>query len=96
MRKDDKKMVSLNPEYGIEVTELGKIADSVKSDNPELYNILVILIASVIGNDEKKLLEYLNKYLEDKAYTNKLKDQISDMIEKYNNKNDLDLGDIWS
>jgi hypothetical protein len=50
MRKD-KKMVSLNPEYGIEVTSLGQVADKVKNDNPELYNILTILIASILGKD---------------------------------------------
>ena len=46
MRKNDKKMVSLNPEYGIEVTALSQLADKIKDDNPELYNILTILILS--------------------------------------------------
>jgi hypothetical protein len=82
MRKD-KKVVSLNPEYGIEVTSLGQVADKVKNDNPELYNILTILIASMLGKDEKKLLDYCNKYLEDKVYADKVKDQITKMLDKY-------------
>ena len=89
-------MVSLNPEYGIEVTALAQLAEKVKDDNPELYNILTILIASILGNDEKKLLEYSNKYLEDKAYADKLKTQISDMLEKYKKNKDGDIDDIWS
>ena len=28
-------MVSLNPEYGIEVTALSQLADKIKDDNPE-------------------------------------------------------------
>jgi hypothetical protein len=95
MRKD-KKVVSLNPEYGIEVTTLAQLAEKVKDDNPELYNILTILIASILGNDEKKLLEYSNKYLEEKAYTDKLKNQISDMLENYKKNKDGGIDDIWS
>jgi len=97
MRKD-KEMVSLNPEYGIEVTALGQIADSVKNDNPELYNVLTILIASLIGNDEKKLLEYCNRYLEEKAYSKNLKDQISQMLEDFQNKpkSDSEDYDNWN
>lgn len=38
MRKN-KKVVSLNPEYGIEVTTLTQIADKVKNDNRRIvYN----------------------------------------------------------
>jgi hypothetical protein len=33
-------------------------------------------------------LEYGNKYLEDKVYADKLKDQISDMLDKYDKPND--------
>ena len=76
-------MVSLNPEYGIEVTALGHIADVVRDDNPELYMILTILIASILGNDEKKLLDYCNRYLEDKVYSDNLKNQISKMLDEY-------------
>jgi len=95
MRKD-KKVVSLNPEYGIEVTSLGQVADKVKNDNPELYNILTILIASMLGKDEKKLLEYCNKYLEDKVYSDKVKDQITKMLDEYKkHKNDSDDFNSW-
>jgi hypothetical protein len=97
MRKD-KKMVSLNPEYGIEVTSLGQVADKVKNDNPELYNILTILIASILGKDEKKLLDYCNKYLEDIAYSDKVKDQITKMLDEYkqhkNSSDDTDSLDF--
>ena len=74
-------MVSLNPEYGIEVTTLTQIADQVKKDNPELCTILTILTASIIAGDEKKFAEYSNKYLEDKVYTDKIKDSINQMLE---------------
>tara|TARA_A200000113_G_C8778261_1_gene326683 strand:+ start:129 stop:404 length:276 start_codon:yes stop_codon:yes gene_type:complete len=82
MRKSE-KMVSLNPEYGIEVTTLSQLAERIKDTNPELHMIFTILIASILANDEKKFLEYGNKYLEDKVYEDKLKDQISDMLDKY-------------
>ena len=82
MRKDD-NMVSLNPEYGIEVVALGQIADKVKDDNPELYTILTILIASMLGDDEKNLLGYCNRYLDERMYSDKLKDQISKMLNEY-------------
>ena len=89
-------MVSLNPEYGIEVTSLGQIADNIKNDNPELYNILTILIASILGKDEKKLLDYCNKYLEDKVYSDKVKDQITKMLDEYKqHKNSSDDVDPW-
>lgn len=95
MRKN-KKVVSLNPEYGIEVTSLGQVADKVKNDNPELYNILTILIASMLGKDEKKLLDYCNKYLEDKVYSDKVKDQITKMLDEYKkHKNDSDDFNSW-
>lgn len=76
-------MVSLNPEYGIEVTALGKIADSVRDSNPELYNILTILIASLLANDETKFLDYCNRYLEDKVQSSNIKSEISKMLEDY-------------
>ena len=87
-KKDENKMVSLNPKYKIEICTLSQLAEKVKDDNPELYNILTILIASLLGNDESKLLIYCNKYLEDRAYADKLKDQISDMLKNYK-KDDL-------
>ena len=91
-------MVSLNPKYGIEVTSLGQIADKVKIDNPELCNILTILIASMLGKDEKKLLDYCNKYLEDVAYSDKVKDQITKMLDEYtqhkNSSDDVDSLDF--
>ena len=90
MRKNDKKMVSLNPEYGIEVTALSQLADKIKDDNPELYNILTILVASLLGEDEKKLLMYCNQYLEDKIQKGDLKSQITKMIKDFENKIDND------
>ena len=86
MRKDNKKMVSLNPEYAIEITELTQLADKIKDDNPELYNILTILVASLLGEDEKKLLIYCNQYLEDKIQKCDLKSQISKMIKDFEDK----------
>ena len=77
-------MVSLNPKYGIEVSQLSQLADKVKDDNPELCAVLTVLMASILGNDEKKLLEYCNRYLEDKVYSEKLKGQISTMLDDYN------------
>tara|TARA_E500000331_G_C17150678_1_gene667131 strand:- start:142 stop:411 length:270 start_codon:yes stop_codon:yes gene_type:complete len=85
MRKN-KKVVSLNPEYGIEVTTLTQIADKVKNDNPELCTILTILTASILAGDEKKLAEYSSKYLEDKVYTDKIKDSINKMLESDHNQ----------
>ena len=76
-------MVSLNPEYGIEVTALGQIADSVKDDNPELCSILTVLIASLLGKDEKTLLDHCNRYLEERAYSDNIKQQINKMLKEY-------------
>ena len=84
-------MVSLNPEYGIEVSALNKIAENVKDDDPELYNILIILVASIIGNDQKKLLEYCNSYLSDKVYSENLKDQINKMLDEKFKEDDSDF-----
>ena len=78
MRKS--KMVSLNPEYGIEVSTLSALADKIKDDNPELYNILTVLTASILADDEKKLVEYVNAYLEDKVKTDNIKDEINKML----------------
>ena len=80
MRKDN-DVVSLNPEYGIEVTTLSQLADKVKDDNPELFNILTIVVASILGKNEEMLLQYCNKYLNDRAYTEKLKKTINEMLE---------------
>ena len=79
MRKN-KKVVSLNPEYGIEVTTLAQLADKAKDDNPELCTILTILTASILAGDEKNLVEYSNKYLEDKVKTDNIKDEINKML----------------
>ena len=96
MRKDNEHLVSLNPEYGIEVSALTQLAESIKNDNKELFNILTILIASMLGNDEKKFLEYCNRYLEDKAYEDIIKDQINGMLKDYKDQfpND-DIDDFW-
>ena len=88
MRKSDKHMVSLNPEYGIEVTALAQLADRVKDTNPELYNILTILIASILANTEATLLAHCNKYLTEQAYTEKLKKTINDMLDEYKDRHD--------
>ena len=73
-------MVSLNPQYKIEVTTLTSLADRIKDDNPELCTILTILTASILSEDEKKLVEYVNKYLEDKIKTDNIKDEINKML----------------
>lgn len=73
-------MVSLNPQYKIEVTTLISLADRIKDDNPELCTILTILTASILAEDEKKLVEYVNKYLEDKIKTDNIKDEINKML----------------
>tara|TARA_B100002019_G_scaffold106831_1_gene91812 strand:+ start:141 stop:407 length:267 start_codon:yes stop_codon:yes gene_type:complete len=83
MRKS--KMVSLNPQYKIEVTTLTSLADKIKDDNPELCTILTVLTASILAEDEKKLAEYVNKYLEDKVKTDNIKEEINKML-----KNSLD------
>jgi len=83
MRKDNANMVSLNPEYGIEVTALAQLADSVKDDNPELYAILTVLIASLLGKDEKTLLDHCNRYLEEQVYSDNIKQQINKMLKEY-------------
>ena len=73
-------MVSLNPEYKIEVTALASLADKIKDDNPELCTILTVLTASILAEDEKKLAEYVNKYLEDKVKTDNIKEEINKML----------------
>ena len=55
--RNNKKMVSINPYYKIEVSTLTTLADKVKDDNPDLYNILTILSASLLAEDEKKLVK---------------------------------------
>lgn len=73
-------MVSLNPQYKIEVTTLTSLADKIKDDNPELCTILTVLTASILAEDEKKLAEYVNKYLEDKVKTDNIKEEINKML----------------
>ena len=41
--RNNKKMVSLNPEYALDVSTLTELADKIKDDKPELYSILVIV-----------------------------------------------------
>lgn len=83
-------MVSLNPQYKIEVTTLTSLADKIKDDNPELCTILTVLTASILAEDEKKLAEYVNKYLEDKVKTDNIKEEINKML-----KNSLDPDDDY-
>jgi len=87
-------MVSLNPEYGIEVTTLSSLAEGVKDTNPELYNILTVLVASIIATDEKTLVTYINSYLEDKVSSDKIKDSINKMLDEYQNGNSDPWGNI--
>lgn len=82
-------MVSINPKYAIEVTTLNTLAEKVKEDNPELHNILTITVASLLGKDEKLLLEYCNKYLEEKLFSDKLKKSINDMLKNSDDDSDL-------
>lgn len=91
MKKD--KMVSLNPEFGIEVTAINAIAEKIKDDNPELYTILTVVSASIVGNDLKKLEKYCTKYLEDKVYESNLKNSIIDMLsdKNYDTESDWDF-----
>ena len=93
MRKN-KKVVSLNPEYGIEVGTLNALAEKIKNENHELYTILTILSASIIGNDLKKIEKYCTKYLEDRAYESKLKNSIIDMLSKGKN-DDGNISSDW-
>ena len=86
-------MVSINPKYSIEVTTLNTLAEKVKDDNPELYSILTITTASLLGEDEKKLLEYCNKYLEEKLFSDKLKKSINDMLK--NSDDNSDYFNYW-
>ena len=78
--RNNKKMVSLNPEYKIEVTTLTSLAEKIKDDNPELCTILSVLCSSILAEDEKKLVKYINKYLEDKIKTDNIKDEINKML----------------
>jgi hypothetical protein len=66
--KKDKLMVSLNPEFGIEVETLIKLAERVRESRPDLYSILTIVVSVVIANDDSELLKHCNTYL-----TNKIK-----------------------
>ena len=61
-------MVSLNPEFGIEVEALVKIAERVRDSRPDLYAILTTVISATIANDDKELLRYCNNYLTDKLH----------------------------
>ena len=89
MRKDD-EMVSLNPKYGIEVSSLTELAHKVKDDNPDLYAILVVLIASIYANDEKKLVKYCNSYLTDSFYDLQYKNKLNTDLFDLGNYNDED------
>ena len=89
-------MVSLNPEFGIEVTALAQLADRVMDTNPELYNILTILVASILDSDEKNLLNYCNKYLEDRVFSAQLKKSINEMIDGYKDDPDDKDGGLFS
>lgn len=61
-------MVSLNPEFGIEVEALVKIAERVRDSRPDLYAVLTTVISAIIANDDRELLRYCNNYLTDKLH----------------------------
>ena len=69
--KKDKFMVYLNPEFGIEVEALAKVAERVRDTRPNLYSILTIVISVIIANDDKELLKYCNNYMTDKLHGDK-------------------------
>jgi hypothetical protein len=69
--KKDKFMVSLNPEFGIEVEALIKVAERVRESRPDLYSILTIVVSVIIANDDKELLKHCNNYLTTKVQGNK-------------------------
>lgn len=93
MRKNN-KMVSLNPKYGIEVSSLTELANRVKQDNPSLYAILVVIIASLYANDEEKLLKYCNSYLTDSFYDLQYKNKLSTDLFNLNNHTDDDTNKL--
>ena len=69
--KKDKFMVYLNPEFGIEVEALAKVAERVRETRPDLYSILTIVITVIIANEDKQLLKYCNHYVTDKLHGDK-------------------------
>lgn len=78
-------MVNLNPEFGIEVEALVKVAERVHDSRPDLYSILTIVISVIIANDDKELLKYCNNYIMDKLHGDKfysdLKSALGDYID---------------
>jgi len=92
--KKNKKMVSLNPEFRTEVTILKDLAESVKNHNPELYSVLTIVIASILGNDEKKLMTYCNTYLSNAFYDLQYKNVFEKDSFNLNDYKNLDSDDL--
>ena len=64
-------MVSLNPEFGIELEAILKVAERVKDTRPELHSILSTVAAVILAGDEKTLLKYCNNYVTDKLHGDK-------------------------
>jgi len=64
-------MVMLNPEFGIEVEALMRVAKRIQDSRPDLYSILTIVISVIIANEDKQLLKYCNNYVTDKLHGDK-------------------------
>lgn len=73
-------MVSLNPEYGLEVELLVGLANRVRDDNPALYAVLTTVASSVLIKDEKHLSEYCSAYLLDTMYNKSLQSELEDIL----------------
>ena len=76
-------MVNLNPEFGIEVEALIKVAERVQDSRPELYSILTIVISVIIANDDKELLRYCNNYVTDKLQGDKFYSDLKSALGYY-------------
>ena len=81
--KKGKLMVMLNPEFGIEVEALMRVANRVKDTRPDLYSILTIVISVIIANDDKELLKYCNNYITDKLHGDKFYGDLKSALGHY-------------
>jgi hypothetical protein len=81
--KKDKPMVNLNPEYGIEVESLARVAERVRDSRPDLYSILTIVISVILADDDRGLLKYCNNYMMDKLHGDKFYDDLKSALGHY-------------
>ena len=81
--KRGKFMVSLNPEFGIELEAILKVAERVRDTRPELHAVLSTVAAAALAGDEKTLLKYCNSYLSDKVSGDKFLGELKLMFDKY-------------